>query len=65
MTRRPFKPTGLAVALQTASLLAVAAGVFGILISDMTQRGADVARAKAPSKVQSLALPRKSHGSSR
>jgi hypothetical protein len=65
MARRPFKPTRLGAALQTASLLAVAAGVFGILISDMTQRGADVARAEALSKVQSLALPRESDGSSR
>jgi hypothetical protein len=48
MTRRPFKPTRLAVAFQTASLLAVAAGVFGILISDMTQRGAGLASPEPP-----------------
>jgi hypothetical protein len=65
MTRRPFKPTRLGAALQTASLLAVAAGVLGILISDMIQRGADVARAEALSKVQSLPLRIESDGSSR
>jgi hypothetical protein len=65
MTRRPFEPTRLGVALQTASLLAVAAGVFGILISDMAQRGADVARAEALSKEQSLPLRIVSDGNSR
>jgi len=57
MTRNPFKPTSLALALQTASLLAVAAGVFGILISDIARHRADVARVEAPSKVQLLAFP--------
>ena len=57
MTRRPFKPTPLAVALQATSLLAVASGVFGILISDITRHRAELARAEAPSKVQLLALP--------
>jgi hypothetical protein len=37
--RRPFKPTPLGATLQAASLVAVAAGVFGILISDITAVG--------------------------
>jgi hypothetical protein len=49
MTRRAFKPTPLALALQVASLLAVAGGVFGILLSDITRHKAEVARAEAPS----------------
>lgn len=57
MMRKAFKPTPFAVALQAASLLAVAAGVFGILISDITRHRAELARAEAPSKVQLLALP--------
>jgi hypothetical protein len=65
MTRRPFKPTCLAVALQAASLLAIAAGVFGILISDITRRGADVASVEAPSKVQLSASPRESDTNTR
>jgi hypothetical protein len=48
MTRRPFKPTRLAVAFQAASLLAVAAAVFGVLISDMTQPGAGLASPEPP-----------------
>jgi hypothetical protein len=51
MTRRPFKPTFLAVALQAASLLVIASGVFGILIHDIVRHRADVARAEASSKV--------------
>jgi hypothetical protein len=57
MTRRAFKPTPLAVALQATSLLAVAIGVFGILISDIARQGAEVARVEAPSNVLLLASP--------
>lgn len=65
MTRKPFKPTPLAVALQAASLLAVAGGVFGILISDITRHRAGMARAEAPSKMQLLASPPESDANSR
>jgi len=65
MTRKPLKPTPLAVALQAASLLAVAGGVFGILISDITRHRADTARVEAPSMVQNLALPRERDANSR
>jgi hypothetical protein len=58
MTRRAFKPTHLATVLQAASLLAVAAGVFGILINDIIRHSDEVARVEAPSKVQILASPR-------
>ena len=57
MMRKTFKPTPFAVAFQAASLLAVAAGVFGILISDITRHRAELATAEALSKVQLLALP--------
>jgi hypothetical protein len=65
MTRKPLKPTPLAVTLQAASLLAVAGGIFGILISDIARQRAEVARVEAPSKVQFLASPRESDASSR
>ena len=65
MTRRPFKPTPLAVALQATSLLAVASGVFGILISDIARQRAEVARVEAPSEGQILASPRESDANSR
>jgi hypothetical protein len=65
MTRKPFQPTPLAVALQAASLLAVAGGVFGILISNVAQHRADVARVETPSKAPHLALPRGSEANSR
>jgi hypothetical protein len=58
MTGTPFRPTRIAAAFQTASLLAVAAAVFGILISDMTQRGAGLASPEAPRPhAQLFALP--------
>ena len=57
MTRRAFKPTPLAALLQAASLLAVAAGVFGILANDIIRHRAEVARGEAPAKVQLLASP--------
>ena len=57
MTRRPFKPTPLAAALQAASLLTVAAGVFGILIVDIARHRAEVTRVEAASKVQLSADP--------
>ena len=41
MTRKPFKPTPLAVVLQAASLLAVAGGVFAILITDITRHASE------------------------
>jgi hypothetical protein len=56
MTRRPFKPTPLAAALQAASLLAVAAGAFGILISDISRQRDDAASNRAPSKAELSAL---------
>jgi hypothetical protein len=66
MMRRPFKPTPLAAALQAASLLAVAAGVFGILISDIArQRDDDAAGKRAPSKAQLFALPHDSDARTR
>ena len=65
MTRKPFKPTPLAVALQATSLLAVASGVFAILISDIARQRVEVARVEAPSKVQLFASPRESDANSR
>lgn len=65
MSRKPLKPTRLAVALQVASLLAVAGGVFAMLISDITQHRADGARVEAASKLQLFALPHDSHANSR
>lgn len=65
MTRKAIKSTPLAAMLQTASLLAVAGAVFGILINDITRQRADVARVEAPPKVQLHALPSESDGSSR
>ena len=63
--RKPLKPTPLGVALQTASLLAVAAGVFGILIGDIVRQKADVARVDVPSKVELSASPRESDANAR
>jgi hypothetical protein len=58
MSRKPFKPTRLAVALQAASLLAVAGGVFAILISDVARHRTDVASAETPPPhAQLFALP--------
>jgi hypothetical protein len=65
MTLRPFKPTPLAVVLKAASLLTVAAGVFGVLISDISRHRAEVTRVEAASKVQLSASPRESHANSR
>jgi hypothetical protein len=52
MSRKPFKATPLAVALQTTSLLIVAGALFGILISDVARHRTDVARVEATSKAQ-------------
>jgi hypothetical protein len=52
MTRRPFTSTPHAAALQIASLLVVAAGVLGILVSDIMRNRAGMARVEAPSNVQ-------------
>ena len=66
MSREPLKPTRLAVALQAASLLAVAGGVFAILISDVTRHRTGVARAEAPPPhAQLFALPHQSGAKSR
>ena len=65
MSRNSLKPTRLAVALQAASLLAVAGGVLGILISDITRHRADVARVEAASNVQLFASPHDSHANRR
>jgi hypothetical protein len=51
MTRRPFKPTRTAVALQTASLLLAASSVVGILISDIARHRSAVPNAEAASGV--------------
>jgi hypothetical protein len=51
MLRRPSKPTPIAVALRVASLLVLASGVFGILIGDITRRGADAASVEKSSRV--------------
>lgn len=61
MTRKPFRPTRL----QAASLLIIAGGVFGILISDIIRQRADVVRVEAPSQVQLFALPHESDAKSR
>jgi hypothetical protein len=58
MTSKPFKPTPLAAALQAASLLAVASGVFAIMITDITRHGAEGTKVEAPSEVQLLAATR-------
>jgi hypothetical protein len=63
--RKPLNSTPLAAALQAASLLAVAAGIFGILISNIISQRAYVARVEAPSKVQLLASPGDSDANSR
>ena len=55
--RRYFKPTPLAVSLRAMSLLVVADGVFGILITDIIRHRAAVARVEAPSKVELPARP--------
>ena len=65
MTRKPFKPTPLAAALQAASLLAVAGGVFAILITDITRKGSEGMKVEAPSKVQLLAWPHERKGLNR
>lgn len=65
MMRRPFKPTPLAAALQAASLVAVAAGVFGILITDVTRQKDDAASDRALSKAQLFALPHDTDARSR
>lgn len=46
MSRR-LELTPLAAAAQTASLLAIAAGVFGILISDISRHRVEAASAEA------------------
>ena len=57
MSRKPAT-TRLAVALQAASLLVVAGGVFAILINDVVRHKTDVARAEAsPAQAQLFALP--------
>jgi hypothetical protein len=58
MMRTAFRPSGLAVALQAASLLAVAAGALGILIADISRHNAATARVEAPSSALLLAVPR-------
>jgi hypothetical protein len=65
MTRKPFKATPVAVALQTTSLLIVASALFGILISDVARHRADVARVEATSKAQLSALPGESEAKSK
>jgi hypothetical protein len=48
MSRKPLKPTPLAIALQAASQLLSRPVVFAILISDGTRHRAGMARAGAP-----------------
>lgn len=57
MMHKSFKPTPLAAGLQTASLLVIAGGLFVILISDIIQHRAEVAKVEAPSQMQLFALP--------
>ena len=57
MTRRPFKPTPVAVALQVASLLVIAGGLFGILISDILRHPAEVANVETAAQVHLFAAP--------
>ena len=64
MSRKPFKATPLAVALQTTSLLIVAGALFGILISDVARHRTDVASVEAVSKAQLSALPGESEAKS-
>ena len=65
MTRKPFNRTPLAIVLQVASLLVVAAGVFGILISDISRHGTTATTFVAPAKMHLLAWPPESNGFSR
>jgi len=65
MTRKLFKPTRLAAALQAASLLVIAGGLFAILISDIIRQRAEVVSVEAPSQVQLFALSHESDAKSR
>jgi Na+/glutamate symporter len=65
MRRRPFKPTPLAVALQTASLAVIAGGLFGILIGDITIHRAKVVSVETKSQAQLFALPHEGNAKSR
>jgi len=65
MTRKLFKPTRLATVLQVASLLVIAGGLFGILISDILRQRAHVVGAETPSQEQFFALPHESGARSR
>jgi hypothetical protein len=56
MTRKPFEPTGLANALQAASLLVIAGGLFGILISDIIRQRAGESRSSFPSTAHRIAV---------
>jgi len=57
MRRRPFNPTPLAVALQTASLAVIAGALFGILIGDIASHRAKVVSVETKSQAQPFALP--------
>ena len=63
--RGSFKPPLYAVALQAASLLVVAAGLFGILIKEIIRHRAEVAALEMPSKVRLFALPYESDAKAR
>jgi hypothetical protein len=52
MTRRPFTYTPLATAVQTASLLLVAASVLGILISDIAHQRSAVTNGEQAARAQ-------------
>ena len=52
MTRRPLTYTPLATAVQTASLLLVAACVFGILISDIARQRSTVTHGEQAARAQ-------------
>jgi hypothetical protein len=57
MSHRAFKLTPLAVALQAASFLVIAGGLFGILISDIIRHRAEIAKGKTAAQVQLFATP--------
>ena len=52
MTRRPLTYTPLAATLQTASLLLVAACVFGILVSDIAHQKSTATNGEQAARAQ-------------
>ena len=52
MTRRPGRPSRVAVAMQSMSLLAVAGIIFAILLSDISRPKGAITKLEAPADVQ-------------